>query len=258
MDNNKQKIWLAKWRQTIFILLAIIIGFGGIFYYNYYQKKVEQKRALAGQLDVSDVDKYFKNTPERPTEGSVLPPDNVKNVYLNEIDISQKAIANNTPSKSEYKNLKDDYFNIAHAYDILAKYQEAEIAYKKIFELWPDDYKTMINLSNLYLMMGQYKDSATLLYKVINIYPKEAEGYIRLANLYSRYSSDVNKADNIYSMGIATVDNKLDITKEYAYYLERVKKDYTQAIIMWREYEKISGSKEQKEIDRLQGLIDLK
>lgn len=256
--DNKQNIWLSRWRQVIFILLAIIVGFGGIFYYNYYKQKSENERLVAGQLSINDADKYFKNTPDRPVQGSVLPPDNVKNIYLAEIAISTKAIENNKPSKTEYKDLKDDYFNIAHAYDILAKYQEAEAAYKNILQLWPDDYKTTINLSNLYLMMGQYKDSATLLYRVINIYPKEAEGYIRLGNLYSRYSSDISKADNIYSIGVEVSDNKLDITKEYAYYLERIKKDYQQAMIMWREYEKISGSKEQKEIDRLQGLIDLK
>lgn len=257
MDNN-QKVFLSKWRQFIFIVLAIVVGFGGIFYYNFYKQKLEEQRLASGQLNVDDVGKYFKNMPDRPVEGSVLPPDNLKNVYLAEIAISTKAIENNKPSKEEYKDLKDDYFNIAHAHDLLANYQEAEMAYKNLLQLWPDDYKATINLSNLYLMMGQYKDSATLLYRVINVYPKEAESYIRLANLYSLHSSDINKADRVYSLGLEVSDNKLDITKDYAYYLERTKKDYQQAMMMWREYEKISGSKEQKEIDRLQGLIDLK
>lgn len=253
-----KKIPKSRVKMLIFLVLAIIIGVGGIWGYNFYQKQAKQQADLVGQLNAKDVDKYFKNDANRPEQGSVLPPDNIKNQYLAEIKISEQAIKDNKPSKPEYKDLKDDYFNIAHAYDIMANYKEAEIAYKVVLDKWPGDYKTMINLNNLYLMMGQYKDSATLLYQVLDLYPKEEGAYFRLANLYGKYSSDYNQADAIYKLGIKNSTTKLDLTKDYAYYLERVKKDYAAAINMWREYEKISGSVEQKEIDRLQNSMNLK
>ncbi|MDD5749193.1 MAG: hypothetical protein PHO91_00195 [Patescibacteria group bacterium] len=245
--NRPKGIWL--------LVLAIILAIGIIWAYNSYQRAQDSQQEAF--FDSADAQKYFENNPERIEVGAVEPPEDFKAMVMAEIAKSEAAIESNEPSQPQFTDLKEDYYMIAYNYYLLGQNALAEEHYFRLLEKWPEDYKTIISLSTLYVMMGQYQESAKHLYRALELYPNEEQTYTRLASLYVSYSNDPLKADDIYQTGIKNSATRRNIYKEYAYYLERTKQDYSRAVEMWREYEKVVGSLEQQEIDRLQMLLDL-
>ena len=259
MENNEQNMVNTQgqknqkgvWLLALVFVLAIV----GIWAYN--SSRNGQNNPTEVVLDSGQAMQYFSNNEERIEVGTVEPPEEFKEMVMEEIAKSETAIASGEPSQPQFTDLKDDYYIIAYNYYLLGQNALAEEHYFNLLEKWPEDYKTIVSLSTLYVMMGQYQDAAKQLYRALELYPNEEQTYTRLADLYVGYSSDPLLADEIYQAGVKNATTKKSIYKEYAYYLERTKKDYPKAVEMWREYEKVVGSLEQQEIERLQMLLDL-
>jgi tetratricopeptide (TPR) repeat protein len=248
----------GKWGLAV-IILAIFLATAGIYAYNRWFKNGQ----LAGQQEVAlaiaknDIAKDFVNQ-EKKLHSDAIPPQSLKDRLADPINKSLEAIKNNKPSEERFKDLRDDYLNVASDYSILGDYAKAEEYYQKILEQWPDDYKANMNLGDLDIMMGQYQAAGYKFMDTVEKYPKDYRIYAKLVDLYINYSialDNLAKADKIYEVGTKKVDYKISLYKDYAYFLENYLKDYNRAIEVTREYEKIAGSQENVEIERLQKMI---
>lgn len=252
-----------KFKQSIkggiTILVCIIIIVGAIFSYNLYKNKKAQN---SQKQSVSVSEKDFSNDFENMTRkdlSETIPPQEIKDRFNKEIEVSKKAIENNKPSQERFKDMSEDYLIIAFNYQVLGQYKEAEGWYKQIIEKWPDNYKAFVNLGDLYILMGQYRESANYFYAAIKAYPETDIAYMKLADLYTKYAKNTkDNASIIYEEGAKMANYKRALLRAYAGYLELYKKDYEKAVLIWREYEKVSGDKVEQEILRLQEAIELK
>ncbi len=253
----------SKWGLLI-VLAVMIVAVVGLVVYNQWQAKQkaeEQKRAIeqAKTFPISreDIKKDFVDG-QKKLKSSVAAPANIKARFKEAIDFSEQAIKNNKPSQPQFKDLSDDYLNVASAYSILGDYEQAEKWYLKLLEKWPKNYKANMNLGDLYILMGLYRSAANKYLDTIEYYPHDFRVVGKLADLYVKYSTDadkLNKVDKIYQYGIHNADNPKRLYKSYAFFLENYLKDYPRALEMQREYQKITGSKEQQEIERLERMI---
>src|SRR3990167_3414136 len=250
-------------RGVVIVVLAIVLTVSGIIGYNYWQGRRldngtgnEQKLALP--ITRAQVEKDFVNNKEKKTQAETVPPANFKERYLGFINSSLQAIESGQPSQPEFKDLLEDYFNVAVSYGILGEYAKAEEYYFKLLEKWPGDYKTMLNLGDLYILMDQPLSAAVIFFETMEHYPDDYRVYGKLAELYVNYALGENKlttADALYQAGTENAVYKRALYKEYAFFLENYMYDYKRALMAEREYQKITGSVEQQEIDRLEKMI---
>ncbi len=257
-NNKKTK------KGLIVIGVVLILAIGGIVEYNYHKNKAINQ---AKQEQVSKLNNFiitheiiaqdFVNS-EKKMQSDVTPPSNYQERFMKSINKSLEAIKTNTPSQPDFKDLKEDTFNIASSYSILGNYKQAEDWYYKVLEKWPNDYKSLMNLGDLYILMGQYQDAANKYLDTIIAYPNDARIYSKLADLYVKYSAvddKLDKADKVYAFGIKQANNPKELYKNYSFFLENYMKDYERALEMEREYQKITGSKAEQEIERLEKMI---
>lgn len=241
------------------IIICIIVFVGAIFAYNKFEQNkkntLDQKSKQGIILSDKDFINDFQNLPKKEAS-QAKQPQNAIDKYNAQIEVSKKAIEDNKPSQEKFKDLSDDYAIIAFNYYILGDYKISEEWQKKLLEKWPDNYKAMLNLGDLYIMMGQYQESAKYFYQATKAYPETDLAYIKLADLYTKFATNnKDKASMIYEDGINHANYKRALLKAYASYLELYKKDYQKAILIWREYEKVSGDKAEQEIQRIQQKI---
>jgi tetratricopeptide (TPR) repeat protein len=256
--NKRSKLGL------IVVLTVVILASAGLLVYNKWQanQRAEEQKWAAEQAKIfpisrEDIKRDFVDG-EKKLKSDVLPPQHIKDRFEQAIEVSKQAIQDGKPSMSEFKNLSEDYLNIASSYSILGDYQQAEEWYLKLLEKWPKDYKANMNLGDLYILMGLYQQSANKYLDTIEFYPHDFRVPAKLADLYIKHSvsSDkLMKVDKIYEYGIKNADNPKSLYKSYAFFLENYLKDYERALEMEREYQKITGSKEQQEIERLEKMI---
>ncbi len=251
-------------KGLIVIGVVLVLVIGGIVEYNYHKNKARQQ---AEQEQVSNLSNFvitrdivaqdFSNG-NKKLKSDVTPPANYQERFMGYINKSLQAIKTGIPSQPDFKDLKEDTFNIALSYSILGDYQQAEEWYYKVLEKWPNDYKSLMNLGDLYILMGQYQDAANKYLDTIKAYPNDARIYSKLADLYVKYSTvndKLDKAKAVYEFGIKHAQNLKQLYKNYSFFLENYLKDYAGALEMEREYQKITGSKEQQEIERLEKMI---
>ena len=241
------------------ILGVVILTVAGLIGYNYYWGNRGDTLEKENQFPISrqDINNDFENK-TKVLESGVIPPDNITKRFMDSINISLKAIESGAPSSGQFKDLKEDYFNIASSYGILGHYEKAEEYYFKTLEKWPDDYKSHLNLGDLYILMRQPQSAGYKFLDVQELYPNDFRVYNKLADLYVKYSKAgdrLDKADKIYAFGAKIASNLKTIYKNYAFFLENYLKDYERALQVEREYQKITGSKEQQEIERLQKMM---
>jgi len=258
-NNKKSK------KGLLVIIVVVVLAVGGLIGYNYYQNRGDNNNE---QIQVGDLSNFlitreviqqdFVNDEEKKLKSDVIPPANYQERFMASINKSLAAIESGVPSMPDFKDLKEDYFNIASSYSILGNYEKAEEYYLKVLEEWPDDYKSHMNLGDLYIMMGQYQDTANKYLDTIVYYPTDARIYSKLTELYIMRvvaTDNLNKVDKIYEFAIKQADNPKELYKSYSFFLENYLKDYERALEMEREYQKITGSKAEQEIERLEALI---
>jgi len=253
----------ARWGLWL-VLLVAILAVAGLWFYNQQsakQQATKKKQALE-QIKVfpisrADIKHDFVDA-KKKTHSAVIPPDNIKHRFTQAIQQSKQAILDNQPSVAKAQDLSEDYLNIASSYSILGNYEKAEKWYLEMLNKWPKNYKANMNLGDLYILMGLYQQSANKYLDGINFYPHDFRLPAKLADLYIKYSvspTKLNKADKIYDYGIKNADNPKSLYKSYAFFLENYLKDYQRALQMQREYQKITGSRQQQAIERLERMI---
>jgi tetratricopeptide (TPR) repeat protein len=264
-DNKPNKAAGSKSKRGLWVVLGVVIlVVAGLWAYNHWQtrQKNEQKQLVEQAMKTfpvsrQDIQKDFVNE-EKKLKSDVLPPQRIKDRFERAIKVSRQAIEAGKPSQPRFKDLKEDYLTVASSYSILGNYQQAEEWYLKMLVKWPKDYKANMNLGDLYILMRQYRSAAEKYLDTIIYYPHDFRIPVKFAELYVRHSQSVDKlakADKIYAYGIHNADNPKSIYKAYASFLEYYLKDYKRALEMEREYQKITGSKEQQAIERLERLI---
>lgn len=245
-------------KGIIIIIICILIFICVIFFYNKYKNVENQEKEQKPLVYSEELLEDFENL-EKKEISETIPPEEMKNKYIAQIEISKKAIEDNKPSQERFQDLSEDYLIISWNYQVLGQYKEAENWYEQLLEKWSNNYRAIVNLGDLYILMNQYKESAKYFYMAIDMYPETDIAYIKLSDLYTKYAkNNKDKASQIYEEGINKANYKKTILKAYAGYLELYKKDYEKAISIWREYEKVSGDKAEQEILKLQQSIDLK
>ncbi len=257
-NNNR-----AKWAWLV-VVAVLILSVVGLWFYNNWQDKQraeQEKQSLEGArafpITYEDIKNDFIDK-DKKLKSEVIPPPNIKNRFDKAIKVSKQAIKSGKPSQKTFKDLSEDYLNVASSYSILGNYQLAEEWYLKLLEKWPKNYKANINLGDLYILMGSYQQAADKYLDAIKFYPHDFRAVAKLADLYVKYSVSSNKleqADKIYAYGIKNANNPKSLYKSYAFFLENYLKDYPRALEMQREYQKITGSKEQQAIERLEKMI---
>lgn len=264
-DNKPNKPASPKRKRGLLVVLSVVIlAVAGLVVYNQWQSKqrVEEQRQAEEQAKIfpisrEDIKRDFVDG-EKKLKSDVIPPQNIKDRFKQAIKVSKQAIESGQPSEERFEDLSEDYLNVASSYSILGEYQQAEEWYLRLLEKWPKNYKANMNLGDLYILMGLYQQSANKYLDTIEFYPHDFRVTGKLADLYVKYAvSDdkLDKADRIYQYGIYNADNPKSLYKSYAFFLENYMKDYVRALEMQREYQKITGSKEQQAIERLERMI---
>ena len=253
--NNKTKLGL------LVVLSVVILAVSGLVIYNQWQAKEEVKtqqqieeEAKVLPITRNEIKQDFVDG-KKKLKSEVTPPQNIKDRFDKEIVLSKQAIEKDEPSRPEFKSLSEDYLNIATSYSILGNYQQAEEWYLKLLDKWPKDYKANMNLGDLYVLMGLYQQSANKYLDVLEFYPHDPRVPGKLADLYIKRSTSpnkLNKADEVYAYGVKNANDPKALYKSYAFFLENYLKDHERALQKQREYQKITGSKEQQEIERLE------
>jgi len=118
-----------------------------------------------------------------------------------------------------------------------------------------------LNLGDLYVSMKQYRQAGKQYLIVVEKYPVDYRVYGKLATLYYDYAKldeagKINKAMMVYEWGIKNADEKKVLYKDYAFFAENYAKDYAKAAAALREYQKITGSVEEQEIERLEQMME--
>lgn len=267
MENNIQSAGAMNgagkkshgWRLLVFILAVLILAAAAIYLYNYFNQRAQLNQQTAEQqapLSFNDLNQGFVNG-DKKLKSDLVMPDNIKQQVEPVIQTSLQAINQNQPSNENDSSLRNDYYVVASDYSFLGNYGQAEEYYLKLLEQWPNDYQSLINLGDNYIMMGQYLSAAQKFYQAIEAKPDDDAAYGKLADLYYKYSSNKDQAKIIYQWGMERAQPTKNFLKSYAAYLENYQKDYAGALAVWREYEKLAGSLEQQEIDKIQQLIEL-
>lgn len=252
-QNKPQKPILSL---AITIIAVIILAVASIYYYNNWSiSKNTDKSGNQAVFSRADINSDFENSATPKTKLDIVPPQAIIDRFQPVISVSLEAIKSGKPSRPEFDDLREDYLNVAHLTNVLGDYATAEKYYLEALGKYPKDYKFNMNLGDLYQMMGRYKDAANKFYDVVELAPTDELNWSKLADLYAKYSLHPDRADLVYSAGIEKIKGKV-LLSAYAAYLENDKKDYNKAIEIWREYEKVAGSKEQQEIERLQKMIN--
>lgn len=239
----------------ITLVIVVILAGASIYYYNNWSAgKNADKQDRQSAFSRADINSDFKNSASPKTKSDTVPPSAVINRFQPFIDTSLQAIKASQPSQAQFKDLKEDYLTVAHLYYVLGDYATSEKYYLEALGKYPQDYKFNMNLGDVYLLMGRYKDAANKYYDVVELVSTDELNWSKLADLYAGHSLHPEKADIVYQVGLENIKGKT-LLRAYAAYLENDKKDYNKAIDIWREYEKVAGSKEQQEIDRLEKMI---
>lgn len=239
----------------------MVVGAG--LYWNSKKSNIEpsaQQEAVV--ISEEDINNDFTNG-EKRVQQETIPPRNVVEKYTEIINRSLAAIETNQPSSPDFRDLNEDYLTVASNYNILGDFGKAEEAYQKMLQAFPDDYKANLNLADLYATMHQYQQAGKQYLAVIKKYPADYRVYAKLADLYYNYANldeanKINKASLVYEWGIKNADDKKELYKNYAFFAENYAKDFAKAAAALREYQKITGSAEEQEIERLEKMIETK
>ncbi|MFA6526120.1 MAG: hypothetical protein WCT26_01755 [Candidatus Buchananbacteria bacterium] len=246
--------------KIIATILVIIVLAGGYYAIvnrdKLFGPKIENQPSQAG-LNLEEIKNDFVNR-DRKSASGVTPPQAITDRFNALIEKSQQAIKDNKPSDPANKDLSWDYLIIANSQGILGQYDKAEQSYLKAIEKFPSDYRANMNLGDLYILMDLQRDAAVKFYDTVNLYPKNAMIYTKLADLYFKYSTAPEKAQAIYELGWKNADDKRLVLDYYLIYLKTQKKDLVKWEEINREYEKITGSKEQQQVQQIEQSIDIK
>lgn len=241
------------------VLVIVVLG-GGYYVIANYQKLFGPKAATQSsqtELNLEEIKNDFTNR-ERKSVSGVTPPQEITDRFEVVIVKSRQAIKDNKPSDPNAKDLSADYDVIANSQAILGRYDEAEQSYLKALEKFPDDYRANMNLGDLYILMDLQQNAAIKFYDTVNLYPKNAMIYTKLADLYFKYSTAPEKAQAIYELGWKNADDTRLVLDYYLIYLKTQKRDLVKWEEINREYEKLTGSKEQQQVQQIEQNIDIK
>lgn len=253
-EHRKSKIglWL--------VMAAVLLALAGIIIYNSLHKVNNQNKSNreAFPLSLEQVRTDFENK-EKRLKSDVQPPAAYVERFSQPLKISLAAIEHGLPSQPDFKDLSEDYLNIASIHSILGDYQQSEEWYLKTLEKWPDNYKALLNLADLYIMMGQSRSAAERFYHTAVLFPMDYRVYNKFADFYYKYSSasdGILKAELIYEWGIKHADDAKLVYKEYSFFLENYAQNYGKALEMERGYQLSGGEASPEAIERLERLIE--
>ncbi len=213
-----------------------------------------QSNPSPAQINQEQLASYFANE-ELKTQPDSLPPAEIKQKLDKQIEELQQSAAE---KESAGENPYLDYMGIANSLRMKGDYEAALNAYQEMLKKWPDDYLIWHNIGVLYEDMRQYLSAARAYQKSIDSKPEERLSYLKLANLYLRHSSDKTKAREVYLRALQSTGNDIEVMKAYAQYLEKVEKNYREALLYWQEIAKQSKNKEavQEKIKELERKLE--
>lgn len=249
------------WKGLVLILILVVLAGAGLYWNSTRESdQPTEQGSIGAVISEADIDNDFIDGDKR-TKQEVVPPENIMTKYTALINNSLQAIKDNKPSSEDFKDLNEDYLTVATGYNILGDFEKAEESYKKMLEAFPNDYKANLNLGDLYISMKQYRQAGKQYLRVVEKYPADYRVYSKLATLYYDYAkldepSKIKKASMVYEWGIKNADDKKVLYKDYAFFAENYAKDYAKAADALREYQKITGSVEEQEIERLEQMME--
>ena len=121
----------------LIILIVVILTIGGLVGYNYWQGRQEiQTEEELSKFPISweEINQDFENK-EKKLKSDTIPPESYIERFKEPMNLSLAAIESGEPSQPDFKDLCEDYLNIASIHSILGEYEQSEEWYLKILEL---------------------------------------------------------------------------------------------------------------------------
>ncbi len=242
MDNQEnipqtnQQISENKGNRQVWYLLIIILvlAVASVFLYRGLKNKPTINEGPAYSVFVNDenLPLYFENK-DKKLSPDVLPPEEFKTRFEADLVTARQYIIDE--EAKEAGNEYQGYMGVANILRSLGQYEEAEQAYFDMIEKFPDDELIYHNLGVLYEDMHQYLEAAKAYSTSIAKKPEELIAYMKLADLYVKYSSQPDKAKEVYLKALEATNNNPEILKAFASYLETVEKNLPEALLYWQE-----------------------
>jgi len=117
-------------------------------------------------------------------------------------ELYNKSIAEFKQALEIYEGNKEGWYNIAHTYDIMGNYDEAEKYYRKAIEIDPKTANAYNNLGAIYLRKNQYEPAIELFRKATTLDKAYADPYGNLGAAY-HFQGNYSEAIRYYEQALA-------------------------------------------------------
>ena len=149
-----------------------------------YQQLMDEARELYAQGDWDQSKTMFQ-------DASVLEPELAEApLFLARIKIAKKDLKGAMRSLNALrKRFPEDAATLlyqGYVYELLKKYSNAEILYRKSLEMEPENHRAMLRLSTLLIKTGKYEEAQSFLESLTRKYPDYTVGWWNLGLLYQK------------------------------------------------------------------------
>jgi tetratricopeptide (TPR) repeat protein len=149
-----------------------------------YQQLMDEARELYIHGEWKKSKRFFEDAWALEPELSEAP------LYLARIKIAEKDLKGAMKSLNNLrKRFPEDAATVlfqGYVYELLKKFGNAEILYRKSLEMEPENHRAMLRLSTLLIKTGKYEEARSFLESLTRKYPDYTVGWWNLGLLYQK------------------------------------------------------------------------